>query len=188
MRKRKIAGFLVVFVLGISVRESLGHDWPQWRGPERDAISPEKGLLAQWPDKGPPLVWKARALGRGYSSVAVAGGRIFTMGDRRESGSEGRLQQFVVALAESDGKELWSARVGEPYGDGGPRCTPTVAGSLVYARGPHGDLVCLEAAGGAEKWRKNLARDFEGRMMSGWAYSESPLVDGDKVVCTPGGA
>src|SRR6202012_101155 len=80
----------------------------------------------------------------------------------------------------------WWAPVGRRWSDGA-RCPPTVDGELLYALGTHGDLVCLESATGKEKWRKNFGKDFKGRMMSGWGYSESPLVDGDKLICTPGG-
>ena len=88
------------------------------------------------------------------------------------------------------GTELWKAKVGEPWdpnGYSGPRCSPTIDGDLVYAIGTHGDLVCLKVADGQEVWRRNLPNDFGGKMHSGWGYSESPLVDGDKLVCTPGG-
>jgi outer membrane protein assembly factor BamB len=159
-------------------------NWPQWRGPNRDAVSDEKGLLADWPAAGPPLAWKAAGAGAGFSSVAVTGGRVFTMGDR-----DGR--QFVLAFNEADGKPLWSAPIGSPTYDDqstGPRGTPTVDGELLYAIGSEGELVCLETASGKERWRKNLTTDFGGRMMSGWRFSESPLIDGDGVVVTPGGA
>jgi outer membrane protein assembly factor BamB len=156
-------------------------EWPGWRGPNRDAVSTETGLLGEWKAPGPPLAWKATGLGGGFSSVAIAGGRIFTMGDR-----EGK--QHVFALSQADGKALWSANVGPPHDEtyGGPRGTPTVDGELVYALGTDGDLVCLEAASGKERWRKSLVRDFGGRVMSGWKFSESPLVDGDRLVVTPG--
>ncbi len=158
--------------------------WRQWRGENRDGASTETGLLDQWPAAGPPLAWKATGLGRGFSSLSIAGGRIFTMGDRDQG-------QFVIALNLADGKELWATRIGdvwEPQGYAGPRCTPTVDGALVYATGPHGDLVCLECASGKEVWHRNMAADFHGRMHSGWGFSESPLVDQDRLVCTPGGA
>ena len=156
-------------------------DWPQWRGPQRDAVSKETGLLKKWPENGPPLAWRVTGLGVGYSSVSIAGDRIYTMGDIGGSGQ-------VIALALDGGKKLWTAKVGRPGGDyEGTRSTPTVDGDRVYALGQWGDLVCLDAASGKEHWRKNLEKDFGGRMMSGWGYSESVLVDGDKVVCTPGG-
>ena len=157
--------------------------WPQWRGPNRDDISPDTGLLKQWPEEGPPLAWKHEGIGAGFSSVTIDHGRIFTMGDRDDA-------QWVFALALDDGAELWKAKVGEPWdptGYSGPRCSPTIDGDLVYALGTHGDLVCLEVADGHEVWRKNLLHDFQGKMHSGWGYSESPLIDGNKLVCTPGG-
>jgi outer membrane protein assembly factor BamB len=155
-------------------------DWPQWRGPKRDGVSTEIGLLQQWPKAGPKLLWGVKGLGRGYASVAVAGSRIYTMGDRGNA-------EYLIARSRANGKELWAARVGQPWRDGGPRSTPTLDGDRVYALSPHGDLVCADAAKGKILWRKNLPTDFGGRMMSGWGYSESPLVDGDKLICTPGG-
>jgi outer membrane protein assembly factor BamB len=164
-------------------KRAPGSDWPQWRGEHRDGISNDSGLLSDWPEGGPSLVWKATGLGRGFSSISIADGRIFTMGDR-EGG------EFVIALNPADGKELWSRRIGEvwePQGYAGPRCTPTIDGQRLYALGPHGDLVCLETASGKEVWHRNMKADFAGKMHSGWGYSESPLVDGDRLICTPGG-
>jgi outer membrane protein assembly factor BamB len=157
-------------------------EWPQWRGPNRDAVSADTGLLKQWADGGPPLAWKASGIGTGLSSVSLAGGRIFTMGDLGDT-------QYVFALSQQDGKILWRAQVGPAWREqyGGPRGTPTVDGDLLYAIGTDGDLVCLETATGKERWRKSLTRDFAGYMMSVWAFSESPLVDGDKLLFTPGG-
>jgi outer membrane protein assembly factor BamB len=162
-----------------------GSDWPQWRGPHRDAISTETGLLRRWPKEGPALLWdssvanKGKNVGVGYSSVAVADGRIFTMGDQDRDG-------FAFALDEATGKVLWATRVGPRQGDG-PRSTPTVDGDRVYTLTRQGDLHCLDVKTGAIHWHKSFKRDFGGRMMSGWDYSESPLVDGDRLVCTPGG-
>ncbi len=159
-------------------------DWPQWQGPERTAVSREKGLLPTWPKDGPALAWKARGIGGGYSTPSVAASRVFGMGYRDND-------EIVWALDEASGKELWFARVTTAnrrigYGEGS-RSTPAVDGEFVYALGTAGDLVCLETAAGKEVWRKNLPKDFGGKMMSGWGYSESPLVDGDRLICTPGG-
>ena len=92
----------------------------------------------------------------------------------------------MVALDLATQKEIWAARVGPPHADG-PRCTPTVDGELLYALGTDGDLVCLETATGKERWHKSFVKDFGGQMMSMWKFSESPLVDGDRLICTPGG-
>ena len=179
---------ILLFILGISAAFAVAapdtaSEWPQWRGPNRDAIAKESGLLKQWPASGPPLAWKANGLGGGFSSLAISGGRIYTLGDRQGS-------QQVVAVNLADGKTAWTAKVGPVWEDeyGGPRGTPTVDGDRVYALGTDGDLVCLQAATGKEVWRKNLERDFGGRMMSSWRWSESPLVDGDRLIVTPGAA
>jgi len=159
-------------------------DWPEWRGPNRDGVSTETGLLKEWPAGGPSLVWKSKGLGAGYSSVSVVGDRVFTLG---QAGTDG----LVIALNRADGKRLWSQRLGQGgavgWGDfDGPRATPTVTGGLVFAIGPYGEIVCLAGADGRERWRKHLQNDFGGRRPE-WGFSESPLMDGDKVVFTPGG-
>ncbi len=158
-------------------------DWSQWRGPNRDGISTETGLLKQWPTNGPALVWKATGLGGSYSTPSVVGGKVFAAGYRGED-------EVLCALDVKTGKELWNTRTsaaarGVGYGEG-PRATPTVDGDLIYMLGAGGNLVCLEAASGKIRWQKEFKGDFGGRMMSSWGFSESPLVDGDKLVCTPG--
>ena len=174
--------FLLLLLALLASWPARAADWPQWRGPKRDGLSTEQGLLSHVPSNGPAVAWMARGLGRGYSSVSVAKGQIFTMGD-------GEQKSFVHALNAKDGKLQWSAAVGAPGGDyPGTRCTPTVDGDLVFALGQHGDLVCLQASSGTEMWRKSMDRDFKGKMMSGWGYSESPLVDGGRVIVTPGGS
>ncbi|MHC4572852.1 MAG: PQQ-binding-like beta-propeller repeat protein [Planctomycetota bacterium] len=179
---RRYARIAVSGLVLLNASVCLGREWPQFRGPNRDGKSLERGLLTRWPEGGPPVAWKVEGLGKGFSSVSIAGGKIFTMGDRDD-------KQWVIALDLGTRKELWAAKVGEPWktGKGGPRCAPTIDGGLVFVIGTHGDLVCLEAATGKERWRRNFGRDFGGKMMSKWGYSESPLVDGDKLVCTPGG-
>lgn len=152
-------------------------DWPQWRGPNRDGISAEKGLLKSWPPDGPPLLWRIEGLGGGFSSVSVSQGKVFTMGVRGKSTE-------LIALDAQSGREIWSVEVG---GRERPNCTPTVDGDLVFAVSFEGDLLCADSRSGQEKWRKNFGRDFKGQMMSTWGYSESPLVDDDRLICTPGG-
>jgi len=155
-----------------------GSDWPTWRGPQRNGICLETGLLQDWTQQGPPLVWQAEGLGSGYSSIAVAAGRIYTMGRRRrpQSGT------FLIALDSSTGRELWST----PCGQGNPNCTPSVGNGMVYALGREGTLLCVNARTGKQVWSTHFAREFGGKMMSGWGYSESPLLDGDRLICTPG--
>lgn len=165
--------------------ENMTRDWPAFHGPARDSLCRETGLLSQWPESGPRLLWTLQGLGRGYSTVSVAAGRLFTMGDR--PGPNGAEQQFVLAFDLESRKPLWSTPIGAPHSDGGPRCTPTVDGDLLFALGTDGDLVCLETATGALRWHRNLAADFGGKMMSVWKYSESPLIDGKQLICTPGG-
>jgi outer membrane protein assembly factor BamB len=176
-------------ILGADVRKGGDHaakpfDWPQWQGPERTAISHETGLLQKWPKEGPKLVWKAEKLGGGYSAPAIAAGRIFGVSFRDQD-------EVVWALDEATGKELWSTRIAEakraprPNGPEGSRGTPAVDGDVLYALGENGDLVCLETATGKERWHKNLISDFGGTIPL-WGYSESPLVDGNKVIVTPG--
>lgn len=160
-------------------------DWPQWQGPDRDAVSKETGLLQQWPKEGPPLAWKVKGLGGGYGEPSVAAGRIFGMSDR--GGDE-----VVWALSENDGKTLWVKPIGPaasqsmPQGKEGPGCTPTVDGELLYVLGDGGELACMQVADGKIVWHRSLTRDFGGHAPT-WSYRESPLVDGDKLICTPGG-
>lgn len=168
-----------------SVALAAPGDWPQFRGPNRDGASAQTGLLQELPPGGPPLVWKATGVGIGYSSVSVVGNRLYTIGEDTNSSS-------VVALDTADGKKVWSARLGKPGAPGqpafeGPRATPTVDGNLLVAVGQWGELVCLDASTGKELWRKDYAADFGGKRPN-WGYAESPLIDGDKVVITPGGA
>jgi len=157
-------------------------EWPQWRGPDRTGLSRETGLLKTWPAEGPRLVWKAGNLGLGYTTPSVAAGKVFGMGNRGPN-------ETVWALDAATGQDAWSTPIASARtvdrGDGS-RGTPTVDGANIYALGVGGDLVCLETASGKLKWRKSLVTDFGGSM-PGWGYSESPLVDGDKVIVTPGG-
>lgn len=158
-------------------------DWPGWRGPDRTGVSSETGLLPSWPEGGPPLSWKVKGLGRGWSTPSVTAGRIYLLG-----AFDG--QEYAIALNANGGKEVWRAKIGkEAEGRNnypGPRCTPTVDGTRIYVLGSDGDLLCLDLAG-KEVWRKNMDKDLDGRRGI-WAYAESPLVDGDRLIVSPGGA
>jgi outer membrane protein assembly factor BamB len=174
---------LLIQSLCPSLAATLG-DWPQWRGPNRDGLSVETGLLKEWPKEGPPLLWLATGLGVGYSGVSVVGQRVFTMGERGDA-------NYALALNRSDGKILWSAKVGKAGAPGwggfaGPRATPTFDDGFVFALGQYGEVICVEAEEGKEVWRRHLTADFGGPLPE-WGFSESPLVDGDQVVLTPGG-
>lgn len=158
-------------------------DWPQWRGPNRDGVSKDTGLLDSWPKDGPPLRWKRTDLGEGYSTPSVAAGKVYLQANK--DGDES-----VVCLDEATGKDVWAAKIGTVGKNKGPqypgtRSTPTVDGDRVYGLASGGELVCL-GADGKPRWAKNLAKDFGGQV-GAWAYTESVLVDGDVVVCTPGG-
>ncbi|HEX3726530.1 MAG TPA: PQQ-binding-like beta-propeller repeat protein [Pirellulales bacterium] len=168
---------------------SPGDSWPTFRGPHRTAAAPDKGLLKAWPKEGPKLVWQTAGAGRGYSSLAIAGGRIYTLGDAPSTASD--EDEYLVCFDQADGKQLWKAKTGLPWKEGKPnwqssRSTPTVDGDRVYVVTPHGVLVCCDT-NGKEVWRKDLPKEFEGKKADGWGYSESVLVDGDHLVCTPGG-
>jgi outer membrane protein assembly factor BamB len=162
------------------------HDWPQWQGPARDNRSGETGLLRTWPESGPKLLWKAQGLGGGYSAPSIAAGRILGMSYRGDD-------EVVWALDERTGKELWATRIAAAnrkvdYHEGS-RCTPTTDGDRLYALGVSGDLVCLQVPSGKLLWQKNLIKDFGGTLpyyREAYGYTESPLVDGERVVVTPG--
>ena len=179
--------FSLVFVTNTASMTATAADWPQWRGPARDGVGRESGLLRQWPAGGPRLLWQVNDIGDGYSTPVVVGNRIYLMSNR------GMENEFVTALSTKDGKVIWTTRVGNvgnpnqnpPYAKA--RSTPTVDGNFIYALGSDGDLACLEAKSGKIRWQKNIRKEFGG-VPGDWAYAESPLVDGDLVVVTPGGA
>jgi outer membrane protein assembly factor BamB len=181
---RTLLAAVTLFVL---ISPTLGAaDWPQWRGPNRDGRSSETGLLQKWPAEGPPLAWKARGLGGGFSSVSVANDRIFTLGDHDDG-------QYALALSTADGTILWKTKIGPTWEDRylGPRSTPTVDGEHIYIMNTEGEVICLEAASGKEIWRRSLPDEFGSQMMQAmgttdWRYAESPLIDGDRVIVTPG--
>lgn len=187
-RPLRLALVALLAAAPLAIGPAAADDWPGWRGPHRDGRSPETGLLQSWPEGGPPLAWKSTGFGAGFSSVSVADGRIFTLGDLDDG-------QYAIARRQSDGSPLWRTRIGPRWEDRfpGPRSTPTVDGERIYVMGTEGDLVCLETATGKELWRRSLPRDFGGRLMQAqgridWRFAESPLVDGGRVIVTPGAA
>ena len=177
----RVSAILLCFLIVSAAPRAA--DWPQWRGPNRDGISSETGLVAAWPPAGPRLVWRATGLGEGYASIAVARGRLYTQGQR---GS----QQFVMAFDVKTGSKLWetptSARSFRESRGNGPRGTPTVDGDRLYAMAADGTLASLDAATGKVIWSQNVVQKYGGAMIE-WAFSESPLVDGDRLIVMPGG-
>jgi outer membrane protein assembly factor BamB len=168
--------------LALAALTAAAADWPQFRGSDRTGVSPDTGLLAQWPDGGPKVTWKTEGVGIGFSSVSVSGDKVFTMGDLRKESS------YLFALDRKTGKRQWELKVGKAGGSyEGTRCTPATDGALVFGLGQFGDLVAANAKTGAEVWRKNFKTDFKGSS-GGWQFTESPLLDGDRLIVTPGGS
>src|SRR5262245_26086679 len=167
-------------------------DWPQWRGPDRSGVSKETGLLKTWPAGGPKLAWQFDKTGLGYSAPAVVGGGVAAMGARGND-------EYVIALA--DGKEKWATKIGPVHDfktnswSRGPNATPCVDGELVFALGSQGLLVCVKKADGSEVWRKDCVKQLDADIFPesggpdniGWGFCWSPLVDGDNLICVPGG-
>lgn len=180
-----LIGFYILVL--VAARNISAADWPQWRGPNRDGHTTETGLLQEWPANGPALVWQSTNIGSGYAAPVVAGDRLFVLAN------EGLSNEFVAAINTKNGERIWSARIGDV---GNPkqqpnfpaaRSTPTIDGNSLFALGSDGDLACLEKDTGKVKWRKSLRQDFGGKPGT-WAYAESPLIDGDTLLCTPGGS
>jgi outer membrane protein assembly factor BamB len=169
---------------------SAAADWPQWRGPNRDGVSLETGLLKEWPKEGPKLDWKVKVDGVGYSSPVVVKDKLYisAAGDNKDGNDE-----YVLCLNRKDGSQVWKRPLPDndkKYLTGwgsGPRSTPNIDGDRLYALSARGELLCLKTSDGSKVWGISLVKDFGGGV-PGWGYSESVLIDGDKVVCTPGGA
>jgi len=178
--------FFFITVLGMVFLLSGALDWPQFRGPQRSGTSLERGLLQEWPKDGPKLLWQLTDIGEGYGAPAVVGQRIYLISNR------GLDNEFVQALSTRDGKQIWATTLGKvgnpdqkpPYPKA--RSTPTIDGAFLYAFSSDGDLACLETATGKLLWQKDVRKEFGGKPGI-WAYAESPLIDGDAVVVTPGG-
>ena len=164
-----------------------GGDWPGFRGPNGTDISPDKGLSKEWPaDGGPPQLWVFDDAGSGYSGFSIVAGKLYTMGTKGDS-------VHMICVDISNGSRVWSKPFATDDKNGynagwghGPRGTPTVSDGKVYGLGPKGVLVCMDANSGNKVWSKHLIDDFGGQA-GGWGFSESPLIDGDKLLIAPGG-
>jgi outer membrane protein assembly factor BamB len=183
MMKRYGSGlaFAVSMAIVLQAQTAVNTDWPQWRGPDRNGISRETGLLKQWPAGGPPLVWRVTNLGPGYGSIAVKGDRIFVqlMTGRQSS---------VASLDRAKGQIVWSRAVGASSNNdrgNGPRGTPTIDGDRIFVLTESGDLACLRLSDGTPVWQRNMLQEQRGRNIT-WLVSQSPLIDGNNVVISAG--
>lgn len=198
MLPRSLFIAVTLFTLTVPVTAA---DWPQFRGPNRDGVSREAGLLQEWPSGGPRLLWTMADAGVGYAGPAIVGNRLYTAGGRGDSES---VIAFDLKAPGGKPVEVWSTKIGPLFTwkgnswNAGPNVTPTVDGDAVYALGGFGDLVCVDAATGKERWRVNLPRDLGGEVDPigggldeptplGWGYAAAPLIDGDRLICVPGG-
>jgi len=169
---------------GESARTSMpaGSDWPQWRGPNRDGISTETGILKTWPDDGPKVLWRV-ALGKGFSGVSIAAGRAYTMF------SDG-TDEFMLCVDAGTGQELWRFKTDQNYverqGGDGPRCTPLVEGKMAYGLSAFGKLYGFDAASGKKIWDHDLQKEFEAKMPI-WGISTTPMIEGDMLLLDVGG-
>jgi outer membrane protein assembly factor BamB len=183
MTKAAIASGILATALLTMIARAEGDDWPGWRGRNRDGLCKETGLLKAWPAEGPRLLWKTKGLGEGLSGPAIVGDRLYTMGNL-----DGRENVIALDLSH-DGRQVWLSAIGDVRHAGGgypgPRATPNVDGTRLYTLGINGDLVCMNTEDGTILWRHDLVKDFGGKIHD-QGYSESPLVDGNRVICTPG--
>jgi outer membrane protein assembly factor BamB len=182
--------FALTLAAGFALASQGFADWPTFRGPGRTGVAPDTGLLKKWPEEGPKLVWEAKGAGRGYASPAIAQGKLITIGDTL-SGADDK-DEYLTCFDLKSGELLWKSKTGAQYKEqrmddwNSPRSTPTIDGEHVYVITPGGALICCQVADGKEVWRKDLKKEFGGGKADGWGYSESPTVDGDWVLCTPG--
>ncbi|HEX9002764.1 MAG TPA: PQQ-binding-like beta-propeller repeat protein [Blastocatellia bacterium] len=190
MRLNRLFAHLLILTLAVAVTAgttgapapSVVGDWPQWRGAERNGLSKETGLLKLWPESGPKANWTISSLGEGYGSLAIKGDRIYVQGSNGSAST-------IFCLNRADGKTIWSAALGPKVDEGrgnGPRATPTLDDDRIYVLTENGDLACLRANNGSPIWRKNILKEFGGSNPH-WLISESPLVDGNKLIVSPGG-
>jgi outer membrane protein assembly factor BamB len=178
---RRTSAALLLFATGTAFANDPGPtDWPQWRGPDRTGLSNETGLLKEWPADGPKQLWKITGLGEGFSTPSVSAGRIYLLGTKDKD-------EFLICLEEKDGSRVWDVKIGRKTGGhAAPKSTPSIDKGFAYVVSSDGNLVCADINNGEIKWQVNYQKEFGGQP-GGWAYTESPLIDGDRVIGTPGG-
>lgn len=181
----------LLFCVAVAPLSANDDEWPTFRGPDRSGVAPDTDLLEYWPESGPELVWEGKGAGRGYASVAISGGRLYTLGDGPSTA--GDADEYLTCFDQATGKQIWRAKTGPAWNKGrdtwqSSRSTPTVDGDLVYVISPYGKLYCVNTDG-AEQWQVDFKAKFQGKKQDReqWGYSESVLIDGDKLICTPGG-
>ncbi|MHC4532770.1 MAG: PQQ-binding-like beta-propeller repeat protein [Planctomycetota bacterium] len=177
-----ISAILTLSLILTSMANSADQEsfWPQFHGPNRDNISTEKGLLKKWPKNGPELLWTAKGLGHGYSSMSIANGMMYT------ASSIGK--DTVIIALNLEGSILWQVKNGKAFtGDRpGTRGTPTIDGDRLFHQSPHGNLICLDAKTGDRIWELNIIEKYKSKIPN-WALAESLLIDGDHLISSPGG-
>jgi outer membrane protein assembly factor BamB len=172
--------YMLALILTVTAASVSAADWPRFHGPNNDNLSPDIGLLKTWPEGGPSRLWEAAGIGEGYASVAIVGERIYTSG-----AVEGAC---VISALDMDGKMIWQKMNGRAWKGSypGTRATPTINDGLLYHLSGNGNLICLEASNGDEVWSVDILKEFDGKNIM-WGLSESLLIDGDKLYCSPGG-
>jgi len=182
-------GVMAILTLGVSLLLGSGFyddsagEWPQFLGPRRNGISVETGLAKSWTATGPKVLWRI-PLGDGYSSVAIAKGRVYTLFSKGDD-------ELVICLDANSGKEIWRLRSDSTFKDtngNGPRSTPAIHGDVVYALGARGKLHALNAKNGKSLWSRDLKKEFNSVGPSDGGYASSPLVEGDMLLIEAGGA
>lgn len=173
----------------LATAEAQEQSWPWFRGVDRSGVSKETGLLQAWPENGPPVVFETKGAGRGYASIVVAGGRLYTLGDSLSTADD--KDEYLTCFDQRDGKQIWKTKTGPAWNNGpeswqSSRSTPSVDGDRVYCLTPYGLLYCCSTANGDVIWMKDIKKEFGGDKGDSWGYSESVLIDGDRLICTPG--
>lgn len=171
---------LLLSLIAFATTGTTSADWPQFHGPNRDNRSTESALLDKWPGGGPPILWQAKGIGEGYSTVAIDNGRVFITGAVAED--------CLITALSLKGEKVWTYKNGKAWKKSypGTRSTPTIVDGLLYHQSGTGNLVCLRSDTGKKVWSTNILEAFDGRNIM-WGLAESPLVVGDLVICTPGG-
>jgi outer membrane protein assembly factor BamB len=178
----------MLLAMCFSTHADAQSSWPTFRGADRSGVASDEGLLNEWPNGGPELLWTAEGAGQGYASVSIADGKVFTLGDGI---TENDKSEYLTCFDQSNGKLIWKLKTGNPWTAGRPswhgsRSTPTIDEDRVYVITPEGVLYCVSTEG-KKKWKVDLKKKFKGKKAEMWGYSESVLIDGDNLICTPGG-